>query len=110
MANTDSKKISEFSACNSPAANNLLVLVGNTSGTANTFRLTVSNLLGNSQANIVSSNDSYMSAKNLIIRKEQTPGSNSDVVYGGSVWWDANYLYVAIANNTIKRVPLETFT
>jgi hypothetical protein len=41
-----------------------------------------------------------------------TPASNvaSAEGYGvGSMWYDANYIYVATASGTIKRVALSTF-
>lgn len=40
---------------------------------------------------------------------EGTPANSSVAVTEGQVMHDSNYLYVATANNTLKRVLLESF-
>jgi len=109
VANNDGRKISGYSACNVPEANALLVVVGNTAGTKNTFTLSLTTLLGNNAANVYVANTKTLSANNLVIRKKSTPITSGDTVGEGSIWWDATYLYIAVANNVIKRVALETF-
>lgn len=39
----------------------------------------------------------------------QTPANSSISCVRGQLFYDANYLYVAVANNTLKRVALESF-
>lgn len=39
----------------------------------------------------------------------RTPSSSSDTCYIGEIFWDANYIYVAVANNQLKRVALSSF-
>jgi hypothetical protein len=42
-----------------------------------------------------------------------TPSSNNAASEGygvGSIWFDANYIYVATASGTIKRVALSVFS
>ena len=109
MANNDARKVSGYSACNAPEANASLVVVGNTAGTNTTFRLSLETLLGNNQTNVIVSNTKTLSANSFIIRKKSTPSGSSDTVSEGSLWWDNTYLYIATANNVIKRVALETF-
>jgi hypothetical protein len=110
MANTNSRKITEYSACNAPGANNLLVVVGNTSGTANTFRLTISNLLGNSQANVIVGNTQVLSANTIIIRREGTPSDSLALGYSpGSFWFDNTHFYCVLANGHIRRASHESF-
>lgn len=46
---------------------------------------------------------------NLHSTDSSTPVSSSDAVEKGKIWFDTNYLYVAVANNTIKRVALTSF-
>jgi hypothetical protein len=48
---------------------------------------------------------------NLIIAQAHgTPAnSTSTTITAGSVFWDANYLYVATATNIVKRAALSTF-
>lgn len=99
----DPKLISDFAACTSPVANDIVLGMGN--NLANTFNITVQNLLGNSTANVIVSNTS-----DLVVAKNTTP-ANSTV--GGhtnhSFWFDDDYLYVVISDGTIKRAALSTF-
>jgi hypothetical protein len=39
----------------------------------------------------------------------RTPGTSADACYIGELFFDQNYLYVATANNQIKRIPLTAF-
>jgi hypothetical protein len=50
-----------------------------------------------------------ITADKVVVRQSKTPSTNSDSVGQGSIFWDQNYLYVAIANTTIRRVALNTF-
>lgn len=79
------------------------------SGNSITKAITVGNLLGNSSVDIIAGNNNVLSANTFIIRRANTPVSSSDTCQGGQVWRDSSYLYVAVANNTIKRVALSTF-
>lgn len=90
-----SKKVSELTALTSPAGEDLLLIVDDPSGTPITKKVTVSNLLGNSTANVVIYGT--------------TPANSTITIKEGTIMFDNSYLYVAIANNTIKRVGLDTF-
>lgn len=50
-----------------------------------------------------------LSVANLSLTDHHTPSSSGEVVAIGKLWFDANYLYVAVANNTLKRVALSSF-
>ena len=89
------KKISELSSLGSPSGDDLLLIVDNPSGTPVTKSVTVSNLLGNSTANVVIYN--------------ATPANSAITIKKGTLMFDVDYLYVAVANNTIKRISLESF-
>ena len=45
----------------------------------------------------------------LIVGNTTTPISSTMTVTAGSMWYDANYLYIATSNNVIKRLSLESF-
>lgn len=45
----------------------------------------------------------------LLIANNATPANSSANVTHGTVWFDSNYLYVATANNVLKRVSLSSF-
>lgn len=89
------KKISELSSLGSASGDDLLLIVDDPSGTPSTRSITVSNLLGNSSANVVIYNN--------------TPANSAITVKKGTLMFDTTYLYVAVANNTIKRISLESF-
>ena len=89
------KKITELTALAAPSADDLMVIVDDPSGTPVTKYVTVANLLGNSAANVVIYNS--------------TPANSTITVKKGTVIFDSNYLYVATANNTLKRVALTAF-
>lgn len=110
MAN-EAKKISEFSACNAPTVNNMLVVVGNTSGTANTYKLTIGNLFGNAQANVVVGNNFYLSANIVIIRDERSPANSASLGFTSrSLWFDNTHIYCVLANGEIRRVAHASWT
>lgn len=48
-------------------------------------------------------------AANLQITYNTTPANSTANAVAGLVWYDNNYIYVAIANNSIKRVALSSF-
>ena len=103
------KKISELVAATSPSTDDLLVLVDSPSANAVTKKVTVGNLLGNSSANVTVSNTSYLSAKNVIIRRKETPLTSATSDLQGAFYFDDNYLYVTISNGTVKRIALTSF-
>jgi hypothetical protein len=43
------------------------------------------------------------------IRNSSTPSSASDTGAQGEIRWDANYLYVCVAIDTWKRIPLDSW-
>ncbi len=43
------------------------------------------------------------------IRSPLTPSSASDLGEAGMICWDANYLYVCVATDTWKRIPLDSW-
>ena len=78
-----------------PTADDLLVIVDDVAGTPITKKVTVGNLLGNTSANVVIYNS--------------TPANSTITVKKGTILFDTSYLYVAVANNTLKRVALSSF-
>jgi len=89
------KKVSELTELTSPAGNDLLLIVDDPSGTPISKKITVTNLLGNSTANVVIYNT--------------TPANSTITVKKGTIMFDDSYLYIATANNTLKRITLNSF-
>lgn len=47
---------------------------------------------------------------NLTIKTTtSTPANSTANALQGTIWYDSSYLYVAVANNSIKRVALNSF-
>lgn len=92
-----SKKITELNSAPNISSEDLLLVVTNpTSNTAETKKISVANFLGNNSANVVISNKS-------------TPANSTITIKQGTVLFDNDYLYIATANNVLKRVTLNSF-
>ena len=88
-------KISELTAITAPSGDDILVIVDDPSGTPTTKKVTVANLLGNSSANVVIQN--------------VTPANGTITVKKGTIMFDSSFIYIATANNVIKKVALSAF-
>lgn len=107
MAN-NAKRGSELPEYFYLGSTDLLFGLRDPSGTANNFKITGTNAFGNLAINVVTTKQ--VSANNFKISSAPaTPASSIDVVPRGTIWFDINYLYIAVADNTIKRVALSTF-
>jgi len=90
------KKISELSILSDPAHDDYLIVIDSSAANTNaTKRLSISNLLGNSSAN-------------LVIRN-QTPANANVTIKQGTLLYDNTFLYIAVSNNTIKKIALSNF-
>lgn len=101
------------------SSGDLVPVVHNPAGSPTTNKITIDNFYSNVavavsfantftvSGNVVSQTN--LTANNLFLTYKTTPVSSGDVVLGGKIWFDSNYIYVAIANNTIKRVALASF-
>lgn len=132
------QKVSQLPVLTSPASEDLLLIIDNPNVTPASKHITLKILFGNVPANTsisarlsVSGNTSFTGANNqftsvkvnnnletnklkvssngLIITTALTPASSGITISQGKFFWDSNYLYVATANNTIKRVALSSF-
>jgi len=109
---TEVKKISELTAVTSANSTDYMVLVDDTSGTPGTKRINAGALLTTGlKAKFANTTISQLSVTTdkIVIDNSKTPTSSSMTITQGSIFYDTNYLYVATANNTIKRVALSTF-
>jgi len=92
----NAKKTSELATTNNAVAIDRIIILKDPTGTPSTRTISVSDLLGNSAANVV-------------IRQVTPANSTSLTVKAGTLFFDNTYLYVATSNNNIKRVALSTF-
>lgn len=120
------KKITELPAANTLSGNSLIVAVTDPSGAATTRKITVANLFGNVSTNTIFTANVSLTANTtasnitvvntgiftntLIIPYRTTPANSTAItVSNNAIFHDGNFLYVATANNTTKRVALSTF-
>ena len=103
------KQISELPTTTSVAANATFVVVDNTTAVANTKQISANNLFNNSSFNVTLSNTAILSANTIVIRNNQTPANSTITVSKGTIFFDTDYLYIAVANNTLKRILLTSF-
>lgn len=104
-----SKQISELPTATSVAANATFVVVDNSTAVANTKQISANNLFNNSSISITLSNTSILSANTIILRNNQTPANSTITIQKGTILFDTDYLYIAVANNTLKRIALTAF-
>jgi hypothetical protein len=91
------RKTSECPVANSVTPSDRVVVYANTSGTPNTFTVSIGNLFGNSSANVV-------------IQTIAAPANSTvTTVRAGTLLTDGSYLYVATSNNVLKRVAISSF-
>lgn len=86
------KSIVELDPANSAFANNLLVI----ENSVGTQKITLEALFSNNDVDIY-------------IQSANTPANSSITVKKGKVFTDGTYLYLATANNVLKRVTLSAF-
>lgn len=108
MANR-AKPIKNLPVKSTATSTDILVLVANNAGNPVTAQISVNNFFGNSSFDFIAGGNHIISANTFIIRREQTPANSTITVSKGTIFFDADYLYIAVANNTLKRVTLSSF-
>ncbi len=92
----NAKTIDQYTLLTDPQANDVLVIVAVRANTnAVTKSIQLGTLLGNTSANVVI--------------QANTPANSTVTVKKGTIFFDDNYLYIATANNTLKRTALSSF-
>lgn len=85
MAN-EAVTISDLPTLSTPNSSTVMVVNHTVNGITNTYTLSVTS-----------------------IPIANTPASSSVTVAKGTLLYDSNYFYIAVANNTLKRVALSAF-
>ena len=109
---TEVKKISELGLLTTANSADLLVVVDDAGGTPTTKKMNVGKPLTQGlKARFANTTISQLdiTGDRIVIQNTKTPSSNTQTMTVGSIFFDTNYLYVAVANNTIKRVALSVF-
>ena len=106
----NTKTIDEFTLLTDPSANDLLIIVKNRAGAnMETRSISLSTLFTNNSSNVTISNSAILSTNTFILRNRQTPANSTITITQGTILFDSDYIYVATANNTLKRVSLSSF-
>lgn len=92
--------ISALSSANAISNGDYIVVVTNPTTLAETKRITYADFMANVAA---------ISVNSFIITNNATPSNSSITITRGKIFFDSDYLYLAVANNMIKRVALNTF-
>lgn len=113
------RKVSELPTVNSITSDCKLLVINDPSGVPNTVIVTQSNFFANTQvpikfANTLTVSNTVILSANVTVRdfhisNTSTPANSSITAVEGKIWFDEDYIYVATANNTIKRAALSTF-
>ena len=102
-------KITGLTSLSSVAAEDLLVVVDDPSGTPTSKQVTVGTLFGNVNTGLKVNGSVEANTNGIIISTSQTPASASATGTAGTVTWDSDYVYVCTATNTWKRAALSTW-
>lgn len=112
-------KITALPSTNAISSDDLLVIVDSPAGGAQTRKITVenffmsapdisvSNTVTVSNALVSNTGNSYFS--NVHISYSETPSQSLWAADKGKIWFDSNYLYVAVDTNYVRRIPLQDF-
>lgn len=93
-------KISELESAVSIQGDTLFVIVNDPNGAAVTLKISASDLFGNVEV------PATFVDLHLV---DSTPLTSSDAVTKGKIWFDADFIYVAVDEDEIKRVALTSF-
>jgi hypothetical protein len=101
-----SRTILDLTEIFGPAAN-VYFVVETADGTR---RVSLQGILSNSSSNVVVSNSQVLSAYTNVNRRKETPVTGTPANTTAGTWYyDDNYLYLATANNFLKKIPLQDF-
>jgi len=106
-------KVSELTAITTLTQDDLLMVVNDPNGAPSTSKITAGNFFGNIIVPATFVNDAYFNssviAASFTLLNKATPLSSTDTTPLGNIWFDDNYMYIAVADNSIKRVALSEF-
>jgi len=114
------QKVTELANLTAASSEDVFYVVDDPSGTPVSKKITAKNLFGAVPANttfthFTTFNNKVTAANGVVtLATPTTPTSNNattDLGAGmqGSIFWDSDYLYVAVSNTQIKRVALSVF-
>jgi hypothetical protein len=100
-------KVSELTSLTNASSDDLLLIVDDPSGSPQSKKITVGNLFNVSSNAAFSANVVFNA--NVALKYSNTPANSTISAQQGTIFYDSNYIYIAVANNTLKRVALSSF-
>lgn len=96
------KKVSELTALTTPANTDLLLIVSDPDGAAESKKITIGNLFGHVSSDVV------LTGK-LVLPNTAPPTTTTSTGTKGEIRFDGGYVYICTATNTWRRSLLETW-
>lgn len=108
------RKISELTALTTASGDDLLVIVDSPAGSAETKKITLTNLFANVTPNVAFTSSITVSGNTNVSKLNftnttNTPASSTDTGALGEVRVDDTYIYVCVATDTWKRSLIESW-
>jgi len=122
------RKITELPPVTLPLGRDLLYIVDNPTGTPGSKKISLLTLFGAVPANTSiagtldttdnvtfgGTNNKFTQGQVALSVPTSVGSNNATSVLGradgrGTIFWDQNFLYIAVSNTEIKRVPLSSF-
>lgn len=102
-------KVTQMTSLAVPAGEDLLMIVDDPAGSPINKKVSLSTLFGKVHANTVINGTLTANTNTIVISTSLTPANSTATIAKGSVFYDDNYMYLAVQANTIKRVALTAF-
>jgi hypothetical protein len=119
MADARAKKVSELNQVNSVSSAALMLVTDVAAGnTLSSYAISITEMMGNLPVNVGLRNGNFLYGdvvanniyvNNFVLETLATPANSAINVAQGVFFYDASYLYIAVANNQLMRVPLQAF-
>jgi len=112
------KKVTQLDSLTSLSGDDLFMVVDDPSGTPVNKKVSTTNLFGNIPVPVNINGDNLNITANttmvgeLRLAEKSAPSTSNTITEGigyGSIYYDHNFLYIAVSNTAIKRVSLDEF-
>jgi len=104
------QKTTDFAAASELTSEDLLPMINDPNGTPVNQKISVKNVFKKVPANTLINGTFEANTNSIRVSTSSTPASNTETATHGTIKWDSDYLYVAVANNSWKRVALSIFS
>jgi hypothetical protein len=96
------KKITELTALTTATSPDILLIVDDPAGAAETKKITVADFFANVSCNVVFNSTT-------VLPSTTTPTGPTSTGRKGEIRYDSDYIYICVATNTWKRTAISTW-